>query len=180
MVMELFRPFIFQNLRMSIGPLQDTRPEDIFRCSCIRMVEITRLYYAKFRNSPAAKTMCWFIAPVYTANISLQGSLESFEQRRHDFELCMRAFMGFGAVQAMKEQLVRGAMAMAVYSKLFSKVECRQMLLTLHFDKGPLVSASGKVSTLTMDFERAVEAPRSSSVEVLADEFKTIMAVEDS
>ncbi|USW54969.1 hypothetical protein Slin15195_G082880 [Septoria linicola] len=180
MVMELMRPFLFQNRKFTVGPCRDARPKDLFRSSSIRVVEITRLYYARVQGTAMSRSMCCFIVPAYAANISLSGPSATAERRRSDFRTCMGAFMDFGVAQPMKEQLVRGAMVMAVHKKLFTKAECRAIMLDLGCDIRSNMSTGENLTTLTMDFERAVEAPTSSSVEVLADEFKTIMAVEDS
>lgn len=101
MVMELFRPFLFRNLKLA--SLANARPEEVFLASSARIVEVTRLYYSKFRRTPFTRTATWLIAPIYTANISLRGSPDTWVQRKQDFELAMRSLMEIGMITAMKE-----------------------------------------------------------------------------
>ncbi|KAK4505540.1 hypothetical protein PRZ48_003503 [Zasmidium cellare] len=168
MVMELFRPFLFQRTKLARIPRPDTRPGDLFLSSSNRMVEIFRLYYTRYRDSSPIHTITWLIAPIYTAHIALRGTADTLQQRRLDFKMCIDALMALGVVLPMKEAIVRGTMGMAVLSGLMTLQESRLMLKEAL--KGER-QAEMVGTTLTIDFQLAMEDPNGSSVDVFAKQY---------
>ncbi|KAF7194831.1 Nitrogen assimilation transcription factor nit-4 [Pseudocercospora fuligena] len=173
MVMELFRPFLFKNLKLA--SLANARPEEVFLASSARIVEVTRLYYTKFRGTPFTRTATWLIAPIYTANISLRGSPDTWVQRKQDFELAMRSLMEIGMIAAMKEGIVRGSFVMAVNYGLLSRGEAREMLHQVLAAKGSTFQPDHPGTVLTIDFERAVDDPTNSSAQALLKDTSLLM-----
>lgn len=182
--MELLRPYLSRNLRLS-NPVSGALPEDIFLSSAKRMLEITRLYYSKYHDTSARCAIAWFIAPVYTTNLSLKGILPgiSSEQRKQDFEMCMYAFMGLGMSSAMREQIIKSCMAMAVSNRLLTKAEARMMV-----ERCFGVRRKGRISgrddaagaKMVIDMDRAAVSPNSSRVVDMAREFDYMALASDA
>ncbi|KXS94818.1 hypothetical protein AC578_6430 [Pseudocercospora eumusae] len=173
MAMELFRPFLFKNL--TLASLGNARPEEVFLASSAHIVEVTRLYYTKFRGTPFTCTATWLIAPIYTANISLRGSADTWVQRKQDFELAMCSLMEIGMIAAMKEAIVRGGFIMAIHYGLLSRGEARAMLQQVLAGKGNTFLPDHPGTVLTIDFERAVDDPANSSAQALLKNTSLLM-----
>lgn len=85
--------------------------------------------------------------------------------------MCIDALMALGVVAPMKEAIVRGTMGMAVLSGLMSMQESRQMLKEVLKGERQVESVG---TTLTIDFERAMEDPNGSSVDAFAKEYQVM------
>lgn len=169
-MLEVFRPFLRKDLRLSQIPYSGVRVEEVFSSATARLVDLHRLYLFKFQDTMAMHTITSFNMIIYSAHASLQGPPNTRPQRQQDFRLCMSSLMSLGFTTPVKATMIRGNMSLAVSSGLLSIAESKALLaevLSMHYDtSSDHDSRDGPgMAPLMLDFERSL------SVDTLARQY---------